>query len=655
MELLFNCINFQSNYIERQDYLLNEDIKVSSSLYDSDNPEIGKQLKATPKPVKNIGMDLNNEFYSNIIDGVKASSIDIAKIQSFTQASQTRETIYQLLDTMAEDSSIAAILETYAEDATETDDRGNIVWVESDNDDIVKYITYLLNSIQVNKHIYKWVYSLCKYGDIYIRLYRNSDVDKELFSNIPQTSNSKQLKEALKESINLNVYSKNDKLVHYVEMYPNPADIFELTRFGKTCAYIKVKSNSYSKQTDSLAVSNSYRYSFKSQDINIYDAMTFVHASIEDNSSRTPEEVEIFLDTDDLNTKSQSYTYTVKRGQSLLYSSFKAWREMMLLQNALLLNRITKSSVIRIVGVEVGDMPKENVGPHLMSIKSLMEQKSTLDTGNGTAEYTNPGPMENNIYVPTHGGIGNISLQTLGGDVDVKGLSDIDYFTNRLYGALRVPKQFMGFTDDATGFNGGTSLTIISSRYAKMIKRIQNTIIQAITDIVNIMLIDKHLDSYIYKFKIKMLPPTTQEDIDRRDNMSTKITIVSDIMNLLSDLPNESAKLDILKKLLSGVISDGEILQILSEQKDKLEQADELDMNATDSVADDQEEPKLNSNHPISPSPSKQDLDVNINIPAKDNEPLDNDSPSETESPSNDSADLPSPADLNSGDFTTIQ
>nr|DAE27130.1 MAG TPA: portal vertex protein [virus sp. ctnRj46] len=41
-----------------------------------------------------------------------------------------------------------------------------------------------------------------------------------------------------------------------------------------------------------------------------------------------------------------------------------------------------------------------------------------------------------------------------------------------MYGALRVPKQFMGFTDDATGFNGGTSLTIISSRYAKMIKRI---------------------------------------------------------------------------------------------------------------------------------------------------------------------------------------
>ena len=72
-------------------------------------------------------------------------------------------------------------------------------------------------------------------------------------------------------------------------------------------------------------------------------------------------------------------------------------------------------------------------------------------------------------------------------------------------------------------------------------------------------------------------------------------------------------------------------------------------------VADDQEEPKLNNSHLISPSHSKQDLDVNIDNPENDTEPLTNDSSSNTESPSNDSVDLPSPADLNSGDFTTIQ
>jgi hypothetical protein len=41
----------------------------------------------------------------------------------------------------------------------------------------------------------------------------------------------------------------------------------------------------------------------------------------------------------------------------------------MLLENSILLNRITKSSILRIIGVEVGDMDKTSVGPHLMNIK----------------------------------------------------------------------------------------------------------------------------------------------------------------------------------------------------------------------------------------------------------------------------------------------
>jgi hypothetical protein len=57
----------------------------------------------------------------------------------------------------------------------------------------------------------------------------------------------------------------------------------------------------------------------------------------------------------------------------LLYTAFKTWRELSLLENSLLLNRVTKSSIVRIISVEVGDMPKEQVGPHLQGIKSLIE------------------------------------------------------------------------------------------------------------------------------------------------------------------------------------------------------------------------------------------------------------------------------------------
>ena len=171
--------------------------------------------------------------------------------------------------------------------------------------------------------------------------------------------------------------------------------------------------------------------------------MDYVHASLSDGGNRSPEEVKIFtektLEDDNCIKKveDKSTTYKVKRGQSLLYDVFKVWRELALLENSVLLNRLTKSAIVRILSVEVGDMPKEQIAPHLQGIKSLIEQKSALNVGNSMTEYTNPGPVENNIYIPTHDGKGAISTDQIGGDVNVGQLTDLDYFLNKFYGSLR--------------------------------------------------------------------------------------------------------------------------------------------------------------------------------------------------------------------------
>ena len=236
------------------------------------------------------------------------------------------------------------------------------------------------------------------------------------------------------------------------------------------------------------------------------------------------------------------------------------------------------------INVEVGDMPKEQVKSHLQGIKQMVEQKSALNTGNSMSEYTNPGPVENNVYVPTHGGIGAISTTQIGGDVDPKQLTDLSYFQDKFFGSMRVPKQFFGITDDAAGFNGGSSLAILSSRYGKAIKRIQNTLIQCITDAVNLYLIDAGLGSYINKFELRMQAPVTQEEIDRRENVSNRIRVVGDIMGNLNDLPNQVIKLKILKALLATVVTDNEVLGLIQEQIDKLveEEANENKTPKTD-------------------------------------------------------------------------
>ena len=553
-----------------------------------DSEKIGTKINPVPVPETEIGVDTANEFFKDIANLGESASIDISSLNTFTQLSQNRETLYQVLDTMAQDSTVAAILEIYAEDATETNERGEIVWSESSDPNINKYITYLLKSLNVDKNMYKWVYSLCKYGDLYLKLFRHSDFEDKLFedSTSKSTLNEKFSRiadkepqnEAINESILLKAYDSEDRLANFIDMVPNPGEMFELTKFGKSYAYLKTNQLPTAVQQQNPVISSYYLYKMRKRDLEIYNAVSFVHATLCDDTPRMPEQVQIFYDND--LESDNSYTYKVNKGQSILYSSYKIWREMMLLENALLLNRLTKSSILRVIEVEVADMPKERVQPYLQRVKTLVEQKTSISDGDRLTEYTNPGPMENNVYVPTRNGVGALNTQQIGGDINVKDIADIDYFKNKFYGSMKIPKQYLGDTDDATGFNGGTSLSIVSSRYAKTVKRIQSAMIQALTDCINILLIDRGLDSYVNKFTLHMQPPVTQEEIDKRDNLSSEIDIVRNILDMTSDIEDPVTKLKILKTLLSQTISNQEVIELVQDEIERLEQ--EVDEGTAD-------------------------------------------------------------------------
>ena len=595
------------------------------------NPDLfGVKTQSVPVPEKNVGIDYDHQFYENILNAVEVGKVDLAKIDSFTQLSQNRNLLYNVIDIMCEDSAISSILEVYAEDVTETNEEGHIIWAESEDANVSKYVNFLLDQMNVDKNVYQWVYSLCKYGDVYLRLYRRSDYEKELFNiSDDEDENSdneqeaevnkrnflteqleeadKQEAEILNEDVVFKAYPRDDKYAHYVEMVANPADMFEIIKLGKTFAYIKAPTTATitKNNQNNVLYSSAYVYAFKKKDVVVFEGTEFVHGCLLDNVSRVPEEVEIFMDDDETSTNVNSFT--VKRGQSLLYNTFKAWRNLTLLENSLLLNRLSKSSIVRVVNVEVGDMPKEQIGPHLLGIKQLIEQKTAINENDSLQEYTNPGPVENNIYVPTNNGKGAITTQELGGNPDIKSIIDVDYFRNKMYSSVRIPKQYLGDTDDNTGFNGGTSLSLISSRYAKSVKRIQNVIIQMMNDVINLMLLDKGLKSYINKFELHMVTPLTQEEVDRRENIDAKIGVVNNIMALLDGIDDASQRLRILKALLADIITNQEVMDVLQEEVDKLLEAEEAGIDTTET--NDEFQPNMGNFHPAGGS-SRPDINI---------------------------------------------
>ena len=538
--------------------------QIKQTAFRNDEDIYNKNIEPTPIPQKEIGIDLDDTLLSNIVSSTESGQFDVNVVNSFTQVSRNRDVIYSTLDAMGDDSTLSAVLETYAEDATETNDQGTIMWVESEDPNISKFINYLLDSFNVDKNIYKWAHSLCKYGDVYLRIYRESDYQDYFFDNLNQDDKT------LNEDVKIKAYSKSDKYVHYLEQIDNPAQMFELTRYGKTIGYIKtdVKATSNDGLDDLTTNQFTSRLSFNANDVELYPPTEFVHGCLEDSLSRVEEVVDLFT-TDDEDKKT---SYKVKRGQSLLASVYTVWRQLQLLENSVLLNRVTQSAIVRVIQVEVGDMPKENIAIKMQDVKHLIEQKAAINVGNSMSEYTNPGPIINNVYIPTRGNQGVITTQQIGGDVNIGDLVDLDYYEDKLFGSLRVPKQYFGRTDDNAGFSGSQSLSIISSRYAKMIKRIQNILIQMVTDAINLILINTGNDSYINRFKLRMQAPTTQEETDRHTNLANKIGLVRDVMDISADVDDPITRLKMLKSLLSSTISDETVLQLIQDQIDLKEQ-----------------------------------------------------------------------------------
>lgn len=604
------------------------------------------KVKIVPKTKPDIGIDTDNQFEDTVITAAQTSTLDTNKLESFTNVAQTRDQLYSTIDTMMNDSTLSAILECYSSDVVDQNDSGDVVWCEASDAQVANHVTYLLESLNINKNISRWAKKLIKYGDLYLKLYRESDIQNDVIFGCKD-------KEDLKEAVNINLNKKSDHYVHYVEAVSNPSEMFELTRYGKTMGYIEAPIAIQTTYGNTDTNTFSYlKYKLRRKDVTVYGPTSFVHASLGDTSSRVQEEVNIFMNDNNYDANIEPVIYQVKRGESLFSNIFKVWRQMTLLENSVLLSRITKSAVVRILGVEVGDMPKEQAQNLLSRLKSQIEQKSALDAGNSITEYSNPSPIENVIYVPTHNGQGNITSSAIGGDVDPKELTDLDWFNNRLFGSLGIPKQYFGFTDDGAGFSGGKSLSIISSRYGKKVKYIQSVLCQAITDIINLYLLDNGFDSYINQFTIKMQAPITQEELDRREANDNRVRYVQDVMGQLGDIEDTASKLKILKSLLSGVLNNNEVTQIIQDEIDKLEKKKEAEESQNDNeessennreseeTFDNELVPDLDSDMP-SDMPSDLESDINIDSSNAIEEPT----VAEPELEASDET-LPSPADL---------
>ena len=509
------------------------------------------RITGRTKQMESIRIKHNQDDANNLYYDPKASSKDISadesdilnmnEINKFRLLKTDRNDKYNSFDLMAQDSRIASILNMYADDCTQYNQSGKVIWAESSDQNCADFANRLIDNLQLNKYARTHIYSLCKYGDLYLQLfYDNEAYNDDVIYNRPTGAS----------------------LEERIEMVRNPASLFDLKKHGKTAYYVNVKSIDDLYQNVSQKLMQ-FSYSEKEGD-KVLPPDKFIHISINDAYTRFPNKY-VLTNT---NTHTEE-TYNIDEGTSILANVFKVWSELNLLEDSVLLNRLSKSAIIRLIQIEVGNTDDNDVQEILKTLRDKISRTRYFDKGTG--EYknqVNPGPLENIIYHATHKGNGAISHSTIGGDVDVKALADLDHFLEKLAQGLSTPLAYIKQSnDDGGGLSAGTSLTKFDARYGRTLKRIQNAYIYGIVDLINVFAYKRGVTDYMNNFTIKMVSPSAVEDNERDEKLKNHTDMIRDLMDIINNLDDAydiKTKKEILNYMIQTLLQDTGLMEILN-------------------------------------------------------------------------------------------
>ena len=176
-------------------------------------------------------------------------------------------------------------------------------------------------------------------------------------------------------------------------------------------------------------------------------------------------------------------------GQSILENIFKVYKQKELLEDAILIYRISRAPERRIFKIDVGNMPSHMAMAFVDRIKNEIHQRRipSINGGQSVMDATyNPLSINEDYFFPVTADGRGSDVTTLQGGQNLGEIDDLRYFNNRLARGLRVPSSYLptGPEDNPTPLSDGRVGTamIQEFRFNQYCMRLQNYLSQKLND-----------------------------------------------------------------------------------------------------------------------------------------------------------------------------
>jgi len=212
----------------------------------------------------------------------------------------------------------------------------------------------------------------------------------------------------------------------------------------------------------------------------------------------------------------------VPYGRSMLEAGRKVWKQMTLMEDAMLIHRIMRAPEKRIFKLDIGNIPPAEVDNYMQQVVNKMKKAPVIDekTGDYNLRY-NMQNLTEDFFLPVRGGDSGTSIESLSG-LNYDAVDDIEYLKNKMLASLRVPKAFLGYEE---GLGSKATLAAEDVRFARTIERIQRIVVSELTKIAVVHLYAQgYRDQELVNFDLKLTNPSTiyeQEKIELWNNKTS--------------------------------------------------------------------------------------------------------------------------------------
>ena len=380
-----------------------------------------------------------------------------------------RTQIYSDYDIMDTDAIVASALDIVAEECTLKNDMNEVLQIRSSNEDIQKTLYNLFYDIlNIEFNLWAWIRQMCKYGDFFLKL---------------------------EISEKFGVYNVIPMAAYHIE-----------------------RQEGYDKD-------NPFSVRFKYSPDGFYSGGSGYYSVAGTDPQNSPG---IYFDNYEIaHFRLLTDNNYLPYGRAYIEPARRLFKQYTLMEDAMLIHRISRSPDKRVFYLNVGSIPPNEVENFMQKTISTMKRTPFIDqeTGQYNLKYNMQNLLED-FFIPVRGNDQTTKIDTLPG-LQYAAIEDVTYLRDKLFAALKVPKAFMGYEKDLTG---KATLAAEDIRFARTVDRIQRI---TLSELYKIALIHLYTQGYtsdqLTNFELSLTTPSIIYDQERIALLKEKVDLAKSI------------------------------------------------------------------------------------------------------------------------------